>query len=404
MNSTARTLLGCLVLSLATTLATTSTAGPEDEAQRMHNRLTGTPAGDEMLNTMASLIAGSNPQQAARLATEEDGFYNVVLKNFATPWTNRDQDVFAPLNDYTATVIGLVRDNEDFRQLLYADVIYTGDPSQLSGLGIPPVSADNNNHYEALEDAHVSLQDVLVENNQSSLYGLPADATAGVMTSRASANAFFYAGTNRAMLRFTLMNHLCHDLEQLKDPTRPADRIRQDISRSPGGDSRIFTNNCVACHAGMDPLAQAFAYHDWNGAENAPTGQMTWNGPGNINPQTGSRVTPKHRINENNFIHGFITPDDRWDNYWRDGANAVLGWDSSLPGGGHGARSLGMELAHSEAFAQCQAQKVFRKVCLRDPASGADVSQVQSMTTAFRANGYNLRELFVDSAVYCRAE
>ena len=33
------------------------------------------------------------------------------------------------------------------------------------------------------------------------------------------------------------MNYLCRDLEQLKDVSRPADRIRQDVTRSPGGDS-----------------------------------------------------------------------------------------------------------------------------------------------------------------------
>ena len=53
-------------------------------------------------------------------------FYTTTLKNFATPWTNRDQTVFAPLNDYTATVIGMVRDDVDFRTSLSADVVYVG--------------------------------------------------------------------------------------------------------------------------------------------------------------------------------------------------------------------------------------------------------------------------------------
>ena len=38
-------------------------------------------------------------------------FYNVTLKNMAVPWTNRDQSVFVPLNDYVATFIGMVRDD-----------------------------------------------------------------------------------------------------------------------------------------------------------------------------------------------------------------------------------------------------------------------------------------------------
>ena len=401
-------LIMALMMLLAALLAPSpAQANARDQAQRIHNRLTGTPPDAALLDTMAALVEAGQMREAALLATEQDAFYNVVLKNFATPWTNREGDIFAPLNDYTATVIGLVIDDADFRQVLTDDVVYVGDPGELSALGfhdIPAVSASNNQHYAALERDNVPLQQVLISRSQSSLYDLPSEATAGVMTSRAAANAFFYAGTNRAMLRFTLMNHLCHDLEQLKDGTRPADRIRQDITRSPGGDSRIFVNNCVTCHAGMDPLAQAFAYYQWDGAENAPTGQIRYNREGQNDPVTGTRVQPKYLINANNFIHGFVTEDDSWDNYWREGQNAVLGWDGSLPGSGAGAKSLGMELANSEAFATCQAEKTFRAVCLRRPASSEDISQVASMTGNFRNNGHQLRDLFVDAAVYCRGD
>ena len=70
--------------------------------------------------------------------------------------------------------------------------------------------------------------------------GLSSSLTAGIMTTRAAARAFFIDGTNRAMFRYTLLNHMCYDMEQVKDTTRPADRIRQDVSRTPGGDSRLF--------------------------------------------------------------------------------------------------------------------------------------------------------------------
>lgn len=93
---------------------------------------------------------------------------------------------FVPLNDYIATVIGLVRDNADFRTVLYEDVLYIGN----SGLGLPAYSQSNNNHYEALEDGGFSLKDNLIRVNQSTYSGLPTSATAGVMTSRAAARAF----------------------------------------------------------------------------------------------------------------------------------------------------------------------------------------------------------------------
>ena len=51
------------------------------------------------------------PPMPPYTAMQNRAFYDVTLKNFATPWTNRDQTVFAPLNDYVATVIGMVRDD-----------------------------------------------------------------------------------------------------------------------------------------------------------------------------------------------------------------------------------------------------------------------------------------------------
>jgi hypothetical protein len=47
---------------------------------------------------------------------------------------------------------------------------------------------------------------------------------------------------------------------------------------------------------------------------------------------------------------------------------------------------------------------VFRTVCLRTPHSPADVSQVDAMTDSFTSNNYQLRELFIDAAVYCRGD
>ena len=71
---------------------------------------------------MTADVAAENPVAAANRAMEHRSFYDVTLKNFAMPWTNRDQTVFAPLNDYVATVIGMVRDDVPFNQVLYEDL------------------------------------------------------------------------------------------------------------------------------------------------------------------------------------------------------------------------------------------------------------------------------------------
>ena len=203
-------------------------------------------------------------------------------------------------------------------------------------------------------------QSELSQTTQSATYGIPSAATAGAITTRAAAEAFFVAGTNRAMFRFTLINHLCEDMEQVHDTSIIPDRIRQDVSRSPGGDSRVFLNNCIGCHAGMDPLAQAFAYYNYNETSGAASNTR----PASCNRSTSTTTTT--------FADGFVTPDDAWNNHWRQGQNALIGWSSGLPGSGNGAKSLGQELAGTHAFAQCQVTKVFKAVCLRAPGDRAD--------------------------------
>lgn len=203
-----------------------SSADARTQAKRIHDRLAGVPPTAAVLDAMAADVAAGRTVDAAYTAMENRAFYDVTLKNFAMPWTNRDQTVFAPLNDYVATVIGMVRDDVPFNQVLSEDILYVGR----SGLGLPAFSASSNAHYEALESGGASLKDALVRTTQSAATGLPPEATAGVVTTRAAAQAFFVAGTNRAMFRYTLMNHLCVDLEQVQDPTRPPDRIRPTAS------------------------------------------------------------------------------------------------------------------------------------------------------------------------------
>ena len=185
-------------------------------------------------------------------------------------------------------------------------------------------------------------------------------------TTRAGAAAYFVLGTNRAQFRFTMLNYLCHDMQLVMDNTRPTDRVRQDVARSPGGDSRVFLDNCAACHSGMDPMAQAFAYYDFS----TTTNQMVY---------TPGQVQPKYVKNPLDFIWGFVTPDDTWRNRWRTGPNADLGWDSNLPGSGEGAAALGQELENTTAFANCQVVKVFQTVCMRAPTSSADQATVASI-------------------------
>jgi hypothetical protein len=360
--------------------AHTASAVTPEQAKRMFDRITGTPPTQAQIDAMVA--APDAVTAALQVAAEDPSFYTVTLKNFATPWTNRDQTVFAPLNDYTATVIGMVRDNVPFNTALSADILYT-----VNGV-TPAASASANDHYEAAETQGVNLKQALVATTQSAAYGLPAGGTAGLITTRAASSAFFIAGTNRAMFRFTMINHMCRDMEQLADTTRPPDRIRQDVARSPGGDSRIFLNNCIGCHSGMDPMAQAFAFYNYD----ETAGKLVY---------TPGTVQPKYFINSDNFKPGFVTPNDSWENRWRHGQNSIYGWPSSSPTG-QGAKSWGDEIANSDQFAQCQVEKVWKAVCFRSPTlNSADRDAVTQIKSSFKTNGYKLKNVFAEVAARC---
>lgn len=392
-------LLAFLLIVMGQTFADATSRA---QAKRMHDRLTGVVPSAGVLDTMEALIDGNDAVGAAYEAMKNKHYYNATLVNFITPWTNEARAVFpedmddeGTLNDYTATVIGIIRDEIDFRKILYHDVLYVANDT----LGLTPYSYSNNTHYQELEDGGYNLGDpnVLVSTSQASKTGgvLTSNNTVGVLTTRAAAKAFLIGGTNRAMFRFTMLNHVCKDMEQVKDVTLPSDRVRQDVSRSPGGDSRIFMNACIGCHTGMDPMTQAFAYYNYDDV-NTP----------NILEFTDGQVQAKNLINSNNFKPGYITTDDSWVNYWRQGENSLLGWNSTLltgsAGKGTGAKSMGQELAYSEQFARCQVEKVFKAVCLHPPLNQTERDHVTDNLIPSFKSGYNLKQVFAETADYCK--
>jgi hypothetical protein len=378
-------------LLLTALAASPAQAGPNEQARRIYERIAGVPPATADWPALQSCISGGqlNFACAAQYATSAPTFYSVTLKNMVIPWTNRDQTVFAPFNDYAATVIGMVRDDKDFRTALSADILYT-----LKTPGLPAPALGDNNHYATAEAQGVNLMTDLQPTTQSGTYGIPTAATAGLITTRGATSSFFINGTNRAMFRYTMINHFCNDMQTLMDTTRPTDRVRQDVARSPGGDSRVFLNTCAGCHSGMDPMAQAFAYYNFNGTavgDGTNTGTLVY---------TPGQVQPKYFINSNNFKYGFVTPDDSWSNRWRGGVNASLGWDPNAgPGYGNGAKSLGVELESSDAFAQCQVVKVFTAVCFRAPLQ-SDQAAIGTIKTSFKSNG-SLKQVFQQAAAAC---
>lgn len=375
---------------LLLTLSGSVAANSRDQAKRIHDRLAATPPSESVLSSMAAKIDAGNVTGAAMEAMDDPGFYNIFLKNYITPWTNTAQTVFAPLNDYVTTVIGIIRDDQPFTSILTDDVVYVG----ANGLGLTAYSHTDNIHYEELENSGVNLGDAanLVAVSQSGLAGsqIGPGQAAGVLTSRAAGESFLSAGTNRRIWEFTSKNHLCREMADMNDVSRTPDRVRQDVTRSPGGDSTIFLNSCVGCHAGMDPLVQAFAYYEWDDQ----LGRVVY---------TDGSVQAKYLINGTTFPLGYMTEDDRWDNYWRSGKNAVLGWRGPNSGG-NGVKSLGEEVALSRAFSTCQVEKAFKEVCFREPANPAERTEVERIANVFEATNYNMKQVFAEVAGFCMGD
>jgi len=363
-------------------------ATPRDQAKRIHDRLAASPPSEAVLASMTAKIEAGDVNAAAMEAMENPGFYNVFLKNYITPWTNKEQTVFAPLNDYTATVIGIIRDDRSFKEIFTGDIVYVGVPNPNG------YSHVNNDHYIALEASGLNLGDAanLSMQTQSGLEGsqLTAEQTAGVLTSRAAGEAFLFAGTNRAMWESIAINHLCTTMLALNDVSITPDRVRQDVTRSPGGDSTIFLNSCVGCHAGMDPLIQAFAYYEWDQSLQRVV-------------YTDGQVQPKYLQNATTFPLGYVTQNDNWDNYWRKGQNALLGWRGGN-GSGAGVKSFGEEIASSRAFSTCQVKKAFKEICFRPPANAQERDEVNRIADVFEASGYKMKTVFAEVANYCKGE
>jgi hypothetical protein len=356
---------------------------PRDTAFQIFNRLNGVPPSAERLDQLEAMVASGDVRGAALAAINDPKgmFYNVTLKDIVSRWTNPDKSPRVPLNDFTATVIGIVRDGIPFNQVFSADILYTGNTT-----GAPAYSLLNNTHYQFLETQGAPLHTALVKQTQAQQTGaLPAAAISGIFSTRGFGDAYFNAGTNRRALAFTFENFLCKSFDTLQDTTRPDFRVRRDVTRAPGGDSSLFRNRCAGCHSGMDGLGGAFAYYDFSA-----TGALVY---------TANQVQPKMNRNATEFPDGYVTLDDSWINLWTQGPNASLGWVGASEG--KGAKSFGEMLAATDAFAHCMAQKAVEALCIRPVENTIDKDAVDTIAKSFKQNNYDLKGVYADAAVHC---
>ena len=376
-----------IVWSKLTYSASPSSNGKQelrDLAVLLHNRIVGVPAQGDTLQEMIALLQAGKAQEAALLATEHPFFYDLKLRALFTPWSNREGSVSSPLNDMVMTMIGMVRDDQPFNKVLSADIFYT-----VRDDGCQENSEQCDASAQTTDVARSSLKDALQQTKQSEKLHEDAsmhDIISGVLSTNAFAAAFYSAGTNRRATAFVLKNFLCHEMEQLHDTETPKHWVRQDVSRSPGGDPELFNQRCVGCHAGMDALSGWSVFYD--------------------SPIPGERKV-RDKITKNVLYTGsqvrdYRTPanaNDSFSNLWAEGKNAKLGWRGKTSG--KGAKEFGEMMTRSKAFASCMARQVYESVCYLTPQAGLAKQKSEQLAEQFEKNNYNMRKLFAATAVAC---
>lgn len=372
------------VVILVLFAATTEAAAPPGElASRLWARLTGTllALDDPRRPQMEKLLAEGQANEAAKIATADDGFINVTVRHWAGPFGNRAETPTQALDDTTAMILGTVRDDRDFREILTGDFIYFVDTASQESSSVPTMDSGSNQHFESAEREGVNLRRTLKRREPQEPRVLEA---AGVLTSRAWAEAHLQAGTNRRAIDFTFRQFLCSSLQDMRDATLPDFRVHRDVDRSPGGNSQTYLNTCRSCHAGMDALVSAYAYFRFDFR--------------NVGQGVIRDLKVQRKMNQNGSVYpeGYITADDSWINLFTQNQNARFGWRGDLSG--NGIRQFGNMIANSEGFSRCMTRKVFRQVCNRE-LQDSEESLAVKLASDFEKQGYRLRTLFEGTAV-----
>lgn len=374
------------------------------KAALVYSRITGVkvPLDHPKVKTMASMIASGNILEAAKIATNEDSFFNVTLRDFAAGLSNREETINVPLNDFTATMIGIVKDDRSAKLFLTGDEIYIGDKSKV------PVDSDmykdilmSNKHYEQLDTLNANLRNILKPVKQELSNGrggkIVNPEAAGLLTTRAFLSAHHIAGTGRRPVEFAFREFLCLPIDQLADngtgnPEVMDNRIGRDIDRSPGGEPNKFEKNCKSCHVPMDGFRGAFAYFSWR------DGYVNYGPVVNNNEEfDGNGVARKFGFNAGTYPGGFVTVDNNFKNYAIGKKNqAQIGWENA--GDGKGVKEFADQLSRTKAFPRCMAKRVYKAVCKREPVQFED-KFIEAKAIEFSNSGYNMKRLFESIAV-----
>lgn len=346
---------------------------------------------DARLVQMEAFITAGNERAAAKIATQDPLFLDVQIRDTARKMSTRDESVRAPMSDFVATFLGVVRDSDttSAKQLLTGNFYYKVPAAVALANTIPDVELtdiiQSNNHYNTLTTRGLSPSAVLQRQapQRVMIAGAAADHpdAAGLITTRSFIEAHAVAGTNRRMVEYSMREFMCVAMSDWADANASDERVAQDVTRTPSGSNNLYLTTCKSCHSGMDGFRGAFAFLDFN----------------NNAQSFGTTVVGKMLRNTSEAPLGYRMTDNSVVNNATLTKNAdQFGWRTSTSG--MGIASFGKMLADSRGFSRCMVRKAFKTVCRRSPLVGEE-ALVRSLADQFETDGYHMRNMWENVAI-----
>ena len=364
-------------------------------------RLVGRPASDGEINELNEKIASGRALEAFEDLTRKTDFVNLTARAFCQPMSTRSERPDVPMNEFTASCMGAIRDDRPATELLAGNFTYEFDRAKVSYDPSVKDPFQRRQHYDAPEGQDVNGFDFalsLVRREGQEVPKLPADRfsiapitetvpqpePAGLMTTHTWAREHAEGGTNRRLVEYAFREFLCKPIGDFADTTASDHWIGRDISREPGGNPQIFQSSCRGCHSLLDGMRGAFAYTSWGFR-----GLVSQMPPASATREVGEKYARNFEVHPS----GYVTRDSSWENLATTGSNAeFFGWRGATKG--VGMTEFGQMLARSRAFSRCMVVRVVQTVCLRQTTFEDEQALLTPEAEKFEADGYNLRRLF----------
>lgn len=280
-------LVSILVFSLLSVAHAASSADLR-AAKKLYERMTGVkvPGNKAELLKVADFLAAGKKLEAARYITSTPDFLNVQIRNLSLRMSNKDESVKVPFNDFSALIVGVVKDDRDFREILTADYYYdvvgsANDDDQRTRFF-------NQGNFTPVETGFMDLTKVLKFQPRQKLVTAAFDTSflqkqksyalinladhpepAGVLTTRTFAERNLSGGTNRRAVEFSLKQFLCVSMAEAADSSASDQYVGRDVERFPAGDYNKYLTSCKSCHSVMDAMRPAFAKLDFDNFTNS---------------------------------------------------------------------------------------------------------------------------------------